>query len=233
MAAAGAQSWQAVQREVLRRIEAREWRPGALIPGEVDLAREFGCARATVNRALRELAEAGVLERKRKAGTRVALHPVRMARFEIPIIRHDIAARGADYGYRLLECATRPLPAATAAALGLEAGQQLLHVRALHFADGAPFVLEDRWINVAAVPEITEVDLGEISANEWLVENVAFSKGDLAFSARGAEPEDARLLQAPAGAALFVTERTTCRGAQPITAVRLLYAPGYRLHTEL
>jgi GntR family transcriptional regulator, histidine utilization repressor len=47
----------------------------------------LGCARATVNRALRDLAEAGLLERRRKGGTRVPLTPVRKATFEIAIIR--------------------------------------------------------------------------------------------------------------------------------------------------
>ena len=69
------QGWEEIRAEVLRRIERRDWRPGATIPTEEQLAAEFGCARATVNRALRELAEAGVLERRRKAGTRVATHP--------------------------------------------------------------------------------------------------------------------------------------------------------------
>ena len=66
-------SWQAVADEVLARIRRRDWAPGDLIPNEVDLAGEMGCARTTVNRALRHLAEAGYLERRRKAGTRVAL----------------------------------------------------------------------------------------------------------------------------------------------------------------
>ena len=51
--------WEGVRDEVLRRIRVREWVPGAVIPGEEALAVEFGVARATVNRALRELAEAG------------------------------------------------------------------------------------------------------------------------------------------------------------------------------
>jgi DNA-binding GntR family transcriptional regulator len=82
-------TWQAIQAEALRRIRDREWKPGEAIPHEAELAGEFGCARATVNRALRELAEAGLLERRRKAGTRVSLNPVRKATFEIPIIRQD------------------------------------------------------------------------------------------------------------------------------------------------
>jgi GntR family histidine utilization transcriptional repressor len=43
----------------MRRIADGDWKPGELIPGEVDLADEFGCARATVNRALQDLADAG------------------------------------------------------------------------------------------------------------------------------------------------------------------------------
>jgi GntR family histidine utilization transcriptional repressor len=86
--------WEDIRAEVLRRIRVRDWPPGGLIPTEETLAQEFGCARATVNRALRELAGAGVLERRRKAGTRVALLPVRKATLEIPVIRQEIEARG-------------------------------------------------------------------------------------------------------------------------------------------
>ncbi len=94
--------WQSIQADVLARIRAREWPPGGLIPREAELATGYGCARATVNRALRELAAAGILDRKRKAGTRVALHPVRKAVQEIPVTRLEIEAQGMRYGYRLL-----------------------------------------------------------------------------------------------------------------------------------
>ncbi len=75
-----AATWQSIRAEGLRRIHDGLWAPGARIPDEADLAGEFGCARATVNRALRSLAEDGFLERRRKGGTRVALTPVRKAR---------------------------------------------------------------------------------------------------------------------------------------------------------
>ena len=66
-------TWQGVMEEVRRRIHARDWPPGALIPNEADLAAEFGVARVTVNRALRTLAEAGLLDRRRKAEQRANL----------------------------------------------------------------------------------------------------------------------------------------------------------------
>ena len=51
-AATPAAGWQAIRDEVKRRIHARDWKPGEPIPNEAELAEEFGCARATVNRAL-------------------------------------------------------------------------------------------------------------------------------------------------------------------------------------
>lgn len=226
-------TWQSVQAEALRRIRDREWPPGSMIPNEADLAAEFGCARATVNRALRELAAAGLLERRRKAGTRVPVNPVRKATFEVPIIRHDIEGRGKTYGYRLLETATGVPPEPVRAVLRLGPRARLLHVRALHLADGAPWCVEDRWINPAAVPDLDNADFAAMSANEWLVRNTAFSSGGIEFFALPADAGLAGLLGCPPGAALFGAERTTWAGMLPITAVRLVYAPGHRMVTAI
>lgn len=226
-------TWQAIQTEALRRIREREWKPGAMIPHEAELAAELGCARATVNRALRELAAAGFLERRRKAGTRVALNPTRKATFDIPIIRRDVEGRGAVHGYRLLERAAAPAPAAVTAKLCLPVKTRLLRVKALHLADGVPFCLEDRWLNPAAVPEIEAADLSAVSANEWLVHNVTLSGGGIEFFALPADAGLAAVLACAEGAALFAIDRTTWIGAAPITAVRLTYAPGYRMVTAI
>ena len=42
-----ARSWIEVRAEVTRRVRDGLWRPGDRIPGEAELAAEFGCARAT------------------------------------------------------------------------------------------------------------------------------------------------------------------------------------------
>ena len=224
-------TWQAIRAEALRRMRAGDWPPGERIPDEAELAAEFGCARATVNRALRDLAEAGLLERKRKGGTRVPLTPVRKATFEIAIIRRDVEGRGQRHGYRLIEDALRPPPEAVRAALGWEGGA-MRHVTALHLADDRPFVLEDRWLNPALVPA-DRVRFETVSANEWLVRNIPYSSGDIGFLARPADASAARWLGCDAGAALLAIERTTRSEAGPITFVRLSYAPGHRMEAML
>jgi GntR family histidine utilization transcriptional repressor len=226
-------TWQTIQAELIRRISERIWLPGELVPKEVELAQEFGCARATVNRAMREMANAGLLNRKRKAGTRVAVNPVRKATLDIPVIRLDVESRGATYRHMLIERKISFPPPVIANKLSLAMDSQLLQMRALHFADDQPFMLENRWVNPAAVPGILEADFADLSANEWLVQNAPFTTGDISFSALNASEQEAEILCVAAGSALFVVERATWLGSVPITSVQLAYAPGFKMHTQL
>ena len=226
-------SWQSVQEEVLRRINAREWKPGDFIPNEAELSVEFGCARATVNRALRGLAESGLLDRRRKAGTRVALHPVRKATLNIPVIRYEIEGKGQSYRHTVLTQLRAVPPPGIRARMRTEPGIKLMHLVTLHLANGKPYVFGDRWINPAAAPGIETADLSARSANEWLVANIPFEGGDFSFSAMTAGPREAEILACKEGEGLFVIDRSTWNKAQVITSVRLTFAPGYRMHTEI
>ena len=224
--------WETIRADVLRRIQAREWGPGAMIPTEEALAQEFGCARATVSRALRDLAATGVLERRRKAGTRVAQSPVRRATLDIPLIRREVEGRGQSYSYRLQRDAveTPPLPVSLHLRLSPEA--PLRRLICLHFADGQPFLYEDRWLNPDALGA-QRPDFSVESANAWLVANVPYASGDITFSAAGAGAAEAAAFAVPVGTPLFVVDRTTWTAQAAITRVRLAYAPGYRMHTTL
>ncbi|MEQ8446605.1 MAG: UTRA domain-containing protein [Pelagibacterium sp.] len=226
-------SWRGIHLELLRRINERIWPPGSLIPNEADLAAEFGCARTTVNRAMRELAEAGLVDRKRRAGTRVALHPISRVVIDIPIIRLEVEQRNAEWSYGLLSQDMQPAPARITSRLGLERDTAMLHVTSMHFTDNHPLLHEDRWINPAAVPGVEEMDFAAVSANEWLIQNAPYTGGDIAFSALNADSKLAELLEADDGAAVFVVDRITWDGQVPVTAVRLSYAPGYRMNTRV
>jgi GntR family histidine utilization transcriptional repressor len=225
--------WQSVHDEALRRIQQRIWAPGALIPNEEDLAAELGCARATVNRALRELADAGLLERRRKAGTRVTETPERRARFSIPLIRDEIESRGATATYALIARTIAPMPDAQRHILGLTSPEKSLHVQALHLSNGAPFVYENRWVNLAAVPALEQADLTTISANEWLLRHAPLDRGTFDYAASAADPATAGHLGCAPNTAIMTLERTTHSPTAPITWVRLSYAPGYRLHMDI
>ena len=222
-----------IKSELERRIARRVWPPGATIPGEEALAAEFGVARATVNRAVQELARSGIVELKRKSGTRVALYPVREARLSIPRVRKEIEAKGAAYAYSRLSRAVVTAPDFLRARLALPASAKVLHLRCLHLADRAPFQFEERWINLDAVPEARDEAFEEIGPNEWLVENAPFSRAEFAFRAARAGRDEAALLQVVEGEAVFVAERMTWLADKPITFVRMVHPPGHRMVTEI
>ena len=223
----------AIKAEIQNRISARDWKPGEFIPNEVDLAQEFGCSRATINKVLQDLANNGLLDRRRKAGTRVVINPVRKATLKIPIVREEIEQRGHQYGYRLLKQDMAPPPPHIAAQFKHQDSNPLLHVQALYFADERPYLYEDRWINHILVSEALTIDFATISSNEWLVQNSPYTHGEIMLCALNATPKQAELLEVDTGAALFIIDRITWQDAQAITQVRLAYAPGYHLHTLL
>ncbi|MEP3346686.1 MAG: UTRA domain-containing protein [Litoreibacter sp.] len=226
-------NWQSVQTEVLRRIHAREWRPGDLIPNEADLALEFGCARTTVNRALRAVAETGVLDRRRKAGTRVAVQPVAKATLNIAVIRNEVEDAGHSYDYQRIKRREIAPPPSVSKAMKTPPDQWLLHVCALHLADGASYAYEDRWINPAVVPSILDENFETISANEWLLKHAPYTHGEIKFSATSATQGEADVLQCPLQSALFTIDRITWDIDTAVTSVRLLFGPGHQIRTDI
>ena len=110
-------------------------------------------------------------------------------------------------------------------------GKAVLHLRTLYSADGAPYVYEDRWINPEAVPTAVDEQFAELSPNEWLVSEVPFEGGDFTFSALTSTPVEASVLACPEGEGLFVIDRTTWNSGAVVTSVRLVFHPGYRMHT--
>lgn len=225
-------TWQSVRNEVLTRIRSREWAPGQLIPTEQELAQELRCARATVNRALRELADSGVVERRRKVGTRVAATPTRRATLEIAMIRDEIEAIGASYDYVLRRCEVIAPPAHVARNLQLTSGDKVLVAKSKFLADGKPYCCEIIWMNLALLPPVAPQDLAKVPAHEWLASNVALTHGRFAILAEGASGDCADNLAVTPGTPVLAIERTNWSDKTPVSFARQFYPPGHRMVSE-
>lgn len=221
-----------VKSDIMTKITTGEWAPGAQLPNEIDLAETYGCARATVNRAMRELAEEGVVERRRKVGTRVRMAPVRQARFAIPIVRAEIEGQNSSYRYALVSRRVVEAPDWLRARLQLKPDCRVLHLTCMHYCDGIPYQFEDRWISLAVLPQAEGADFSELGPNEWLVATVPFSDAEIAFSACAATAELAEYLGCTQGDALFTVERSTWLKGDAITFVRQAFRPGHRMTTR-
>ena len=84
------------------RILSGEWPPGSRIPFEHELSAQYACARMTVNKALTQLAKAGLIERRRKVGSFVTRPLSRSAVLEIPDVKSEVAALGRPYRFEIL-----------------------------------------------------------------------------------------------------------------------------------
>ncbi|MEM9014307.1 MAG: UTRA domain-containing protein [Pseudomonadota bacterium] len=225
-----AHTHETIGQAIRKRITRGEWPPGSIIPREQDLSEEYGCARATVNRALRKLADDGLVERKRRAGTRVAEFPAHHARIKIPILRLEVEAAGAVYRPQVTVNEILKAPLFVRGLLHLNKLDKVLHLETIHLANDKPFAFEDRWVNLNAAPGIVDAPLDRISANEWLIHEVAFSDGSVSFGASNATKREADALYTEDGAALFTIKRRTWKADQYITAVTLYFRPGYEMH---
>ena len=207
------------------RIRSGDWRPGHRIPFEHELMAEYGCSRMTVNKALHSLVEAGLIERRRRAGSFVRRPDIQSAVLAIPDIPAEIIARGQEYRYELLSAHRRRASQADRQIMGVPAGTGVLVLRCRHFAGQRPFALEDRRIMVDEVPDIAEADFRAQAPGSWLLRHIAWHVAEHQIAALPADAEIAPLLDVAVGTACLVMDRQTWRAGAAITAVRLWF-PG-------
>ncbi|MFD1882583.1 GntR family transcriptional regulator [Paracoccus pacificus] len=224
----GHRTWRSVQLHVLSRIRSGEWKPGDLISTEHQLASELGCARATVNRALRELAETGVIERRRKVGTRVAEVPTYCAVL-LPSIRREVEEAGHEFRFDLLEFSSTKLPAQPATAMHMVTGAPVIFVRSLFWADGEACSHETKWVNPAVAGGMTAEALESVTAYEWLSRNTTVTRANIELSASAATESEAVPMGLPTGAPMLTINRTLWSQEVAISHARQIFAPGYSI----
>lgn len=124
-------------RLILReRIRGGHYEAGLPLPGERQLAEEFGVARVTVRSALARLQEEGLVERSRGKGTvptaRHAAAPARASAQAVQTVRGGLLDNIVSVSMRtrvqVLEWKRMPAPPAVSAALSLPPGAPVLKV---------------------------------------------------------------------------------------------------------
>ncbi len=216
--------YQRIFGDIRDRILYGGWPPGYRIPFEHELTVEYGCSRMTVNKALSQLAKAGLIERRRRSGSFVRRPQLQSAILEIHDIKAEVDALGLPYRYELLARRQRRASRADLARLELPSSGMVLELACRHFAGERPFCLEDRLISLSAVPEAAEETFSEMAPGPWLISRVPWSAAEHTIRAIGADRESAIALGVAEGTACLVIERKTWSAEQPITHVRLTYA---------
>lgn len=211
--------------EVQDNIVSGRWPPGFRIPFETDMAREYGCSRMTVNKVLTQLTQSGLLVRNRKSGTFVKAPQSLSAALQITNINIEVEQSGKEYSYTLLGDDVRAMKPEELGRFGSQSLDQVREITCLHSANNIPFCLEERIINMAAVPEIQRVDFTNEAPGNWLLKTVPWNSVEHQIIAVSATEDVAQALQIAKGDACLVVERTTQNDKGYVTWAKLTY-PG-------
>ncbi|RKP58724.1 histidine utilization repressor [Pararobbsia silviterrae] len=208
-------------------IQSGTWRAGDRIPSELSLVDTLGVSRMTINRALRELTDEGVLTRTSGVGTFVAQAKPQSTLLMIADIGDEVRSRGHEYTCTNVVVTREAAPALVSTALGLEPGASVFRIICIHRENGLPVQLEDRYVNPAIAPAFLEQDFEQVRPSEYLKSIVPAHEIEHIVDAGLPTRAEAQWLEiAPEVPCLTLARRTWCDGVA-VTFARFVH-PGSR-----
>lgn len=162
--------YQMVKEHILSLIKTRQWAEDRRLPSEHELVARLGVSRMTINRALRELAVEGVVDRVSGVGTFAAERRVQSHPLEIRDIAQEIAERGHSHESLVLSLAAIRASAEIALYFNVGSGTRLFHARILHSESGSPIQLEDRYVHPEFAPDFLEQEFTRQTTTQYLLE---------------------------------------------------------------
>ena len=137
--------YQQIKRLILQGLQSNEWRPGELIPSEMELAARFGVSQGTVRKAIDELAAENLVVRRQGKGTFVASHLEARSQFRFLRLKPDVGE--AHYpDNTIIEARRVRAPADVARQLEIKTGDSIIFMLRMQSFDGAPTILEELWL---------------------------------------------------------------------------------------
>ncbi|WP_372842949.1 UTRA domain-containing protein [Psychrobacter sp.] len=242
-------AYQRIKNAILDNIHSGKWQAGKAISTEMALAEEFGVSRMTVNRALKELSEERVLERRQGSGTFVAQQQFNHTFVEVRNIAQDLKSANRDYQAQVVSkrgitasmlndelrrkfglekvAKTSGLKDATDINASEDIDNEtavLYEVKIIHFADGQPIQFEERWVDALKVPKFIEQDFSVVNTSDYLIAKSPLERGSYTIRALAAPDEIAALLQIAPQSPTLVLCRQTYSAGQVLTFVKMWHA---------
>jgi GntR family transcriptional regulator len=226
--------YQQIKQLITQRLGEGEWRPGEMIPSEIELAQRFKVSQGTVRKAIDELAAENLLTRRQGKGTFVATHHEARAQFRFLRLVADDAA-SAHPESRFLECKRVRAPSELARQLEIKTGDAVVLVRRLLLFDSRPTVLDEIWLNGALFKGLSAERLADYKGPMYgLFESefgVRMVQATEKLRAVAADAASALLLDVAEGAPLLSVERISqTYGERPVEVRRGLYVTSHHYY---
>lgn len=188
-------------------ISSGELAPGQLIEDEVSMARRLSISRQTARSALSELVSAGLVNRRRGAGTRVAFGHVHRP-LALTSLNEDLIRAGHATHTDILNYSITLADKQLADALNCAEGDELVTIDRLRYMDDSPLALMKNTIPQRFAPslkDLTEQGLYECFHSQ----GIELSSAVQVLGAINASAHQAEILDLEPGAALVTVERTS------------------------
>ncbi len=205
--------YQQIKALILQSLQGGEWKPGDLIPSELELAGRYKVSQGTVRKAIDELAAENLLVRRQGKGTFVATHAEHHTQYRFLRLLPDDGNREGEgpAQRRILECRRARASAEINHSLGLRSGEPVVQVRRILSFRGVPTILEDLWLPGTAFKGLTietlAQDLGPMYALFETRFGVRMVRAEEKLRAVAADATAASLLEVPEGFPLLNVER--------------------------
>jgi GntR family histidine utilization transcriptional repressor len=163
--------YQQIKNFILDAIEKGDYLPHSQIPTEHALADQFAVSRMTVNKAIRDLVQVGLLIRTAGQGTYVTDLKAESPLQNINNIADEVRSRGRQYHSVVIRLEEQTAHEWVAVQLGVRVGTSVFHSLIVHYEDKMPLQLEERYINPDWAPEYLAQDFTQCTPNEYLNQN--------------------------------------------------------------
>lgn len=219
--------FKSIKNYILNSIATGEFPPGAQIPTELELSKQFGVSRMTVNRAITDLTTQKILTRTQGKGTFVLGQKLQTSPTHISDIKKEITARGNKHSSKILQLKSIHADESTALGLGIHTGSPVFYCQIIHYENDLSLILENRFINPIFVPDFIHQDFETITPSGYLLEKHGLSRMEQTIEAIACSESDAKLLEIGEGEpCLYIARRSWDK--HNIISIANFIAPGTR-----
>src|SRR5471032_1080350 len=120
--------YQQIKALIMHSLQSGEWKPGELIPSEVELAARFKVSQGTVRKAIDELAAENLVVRRQGKGTFVATHHEEHAHFRFLRLMPDVGEVHSPDN-NIIEVKRLRAPADIARLLDIKSGDSVIFIK--------------------------------------------------------------------------------------------------------
>ena len=206
--------------------------PETPIPSERDLATHHGVARMTVRQAMDALVTEGLLERIPGRGTFVARPRRGVGRLNS--FSEEMGRVGHTSENQTLHARLGQAGPGVARALGITAGDAVIHWKRLRCSDGEVVAIEDAYLNEVMLPGFLQAPLPASLYDELGARGLRPTWAEDTVTADVATPDEADLLGVPAASAVLRQTRRALAGDAVVEVSRSCYrSDKYTLRVQL